>query len=228
MENVGNDLAFEAYMLPRAWMGPAAPESRPRTTELAPSYGGPKRSRTVRTLEQADPTRGGAGVSTADLGATGGGLRYHPTMGPGMRPGRPGGALTTLAALVLLAVGTGGCVSGSMADRVTPEALHAAIDTGTAPVIVDVRTRREYDAGHVPDAIHVPFYTLLVRQDDVPGPPERPVVVYCEHGPRAGVARLALRLAGFTDVRYLDGHMSGWKRRGLPQELSQELSQEFR
>jgi rhodanese-related sulfurtransferase len=124
-----------------------------------------------------------------------------------------------LAALVLLAVGAGGCASGAVTDRVTPQALLAAIDAGTAPVIVDVRTRREYEAGHVPGAIHVPFYTLLVRQDDVPGPRERPVVVYCEHGPRAGVARLALRMTGFTDVRYLDGHMAGWKQSGLREEL---------
>jgi rhodanese-related sulfurtransferase len=124
-----------------------------------------------------------------------------------------------LAALVLLAVGAGGCASGAVTDRVTPQALLAAIDAGTAPVIVDVRTRREYEAGHVPGAIHVPFYTLLVRQDDVPGPRERPVVVYCEHGPRAGVARLALRMTGFTDVRYLDGHMAGWKKSGLREEL---------
>jgi rhodanese-related sulfurtransferase len=110
-----------------------------------------------------------------------------------------------------------------MPDRVTPEALLAAIDTGVAPVIVDVRTRREYEAGHVPGAIHVPFYTLLVGQDEVPGPRDRPLVVYCAHGPRAGVARLALHLAGFTDVRYLDGHMSGWKRRGLPLELGSLL-----
>jgi len=123
-----------------------------------------------------------------------------------------------LAACSLLAVAMGGCVSASTPDRVTPEALLASLGAGTAPVIVDVRTRREYDAGHVPGAIHVPFYTLLVRQDDVPGPRERPVIVYCQHGPRAGVARLALRLAGFTDVRYLDGHMSGWQARGLPQE----------
>jgi rhodanese-related sulfurtransferase len=124
-----------------------------------------------------------------------------------------------LAALVLLAVGAGGCASGAVTDRVTPQALLATIDAGTAPVIVDVRTRREYEAGHVPGAIHVPFYTLLVRQDDVPGPRERPVVVYCEHGPRAGVARLALRMTGFTDVRYLDGHMAGWKKSGLREEL---------
>jgi len=146
-------------------------------------------------------------------------VRYDPGMGPGMGRGRAAGRVTALAALVLGAVAAGGCASGAMPDRVMPDALLTAIGTGTAPVIVDVRTRREYDAGHVPGAIHVPFYTLLVRQDDVPGPRERPVVVYCEHGPRAGVARLALRLAGFTDVRYLDGHMSGWKRRGLPQEL---------
>jgi rhodanese-related sulfurtransferase len=121
----------------------------------------------------------------------------------------------TLATLALLTVAVGGCASASASDRVTPEALLASIGAGRAPVIVDVRTRREYEAGHVPGAIHVPFYTLLVRQDDIPGPREQPVVVYCEHGPRAGVARLALRLTGFTDVRYLDGHMSGWKARGL-------------
>ena len=129
--------------------------------------------------------------------------------------------MRTLALLLLLAAGLGGCASASTPDRVMPEALLASITAGTAPVIVDVRTRREYDAGHVPGAIHVPFYTLLVRQDDIPGPRDRPVVVYCEHGPRAGVARFALRLTGFTDVRYLDGHMSGWKDRGLVQERPQ-------
>src|SRR5512144_2481005 len=58
MQDVEDDLAFETYALPRAWMGPAAPGRRPRTTEVAPSWGGPKRSRTVRTLEHAEPTRG--------------------------------------------------------------------------------------------------------------------------------------------------------------------------
>lgn len=123
--------------------------------------------------------------------------------------------MRALGAFILLAVAAGGCASATTPDRVAPEALLASIAARTAPVIVDVRTRHEYDAGHVPGAIHVPFYRLLVRQDDLPGPREQPVVVYCEHGPRAGIAGLALRLAGFTDVRYLDGHMSGWKARGL-------------
>lgn len=101
-----------------------------------------------------------------------------------------------------------------------PDGVLASISAGTAPVVVDVRTRREYDSGHVPGAIHIPFYSLLARQDEIPGSRDEPVVVYCEHGPRAGVAKLALRLAGFKDVRYLDGHMSGWKERRLPTEPS--------
>ncbi len=133
-----------------------------------------------------------------------------------MGPGRPPAAL----ALALLAVVAGGCASA--ASRVTPAALLASIDAGTPPVIVDVRTRREYDAGHVPGALHVPFYTLLVGRDRLPASPEQapalPIVVYCQHGPRAGVAWAALRLAGYTNVRYLDGHMAGWIAAGLPRE----------
>lgn len=122
------------------------------------------------------------------------------------------------ATWALLALATMGCASGANPSRVTPDALLASIRSGSAPVIVDVRTQREYDRGHVPGAIHIPFYALLAREDEIPGPRTEEVVVYCEHGPRAGVAKLALRLAGFTDVRYLDGHMSGWKARGLPTE----------
>jgi rhodanese-related sulfurtransferase len=124
------------------------------------------------------------------------------------------------AAWALSALAMTACATGAGPARVAPDALLASIEAGAAPVVVDVRTRGEYDRGHVPGAIHVPFYVLLVSQDEIPGPRDEPVVVYCEHGPRAGVAKLALRLAGFTDVRYLDGHMSGWKERHLPTQTS--------
>ena len=118
----------------------------------------------------------------------------------------------------LLALSMTACASTPTPSRVAPDALLASIRAGTPPVIVDVRTQGEYDRSHVPGAIHIPFYALLAREDEIPGPRTEEVVVYCEHGPRAGVAKLALRLAGFTDVRYLDGHMSGWKARRLPTE----------
>ena len=125
-----------------------------------------------------------------------------------------------MAGLGLLALGVTACATAGGSGRIEPRALLTQIDDGTAPVVVDVRTRREYDAGHVPGAIHVPFYSLLASQDEVAVSHERTVVVYCEHGPRAGIAKLALWLHGYRDVRYLDGHMSAWKARGLPVQTS--------
>jgi rhodanese-related sulfurtransferase len=98
--------------------------------------------------------------------------------------------------------------------------LLRAIEAGEAPVIIDVRSNREFEKGHVPGALHIPFWAMLSRASQVPTPPEEPVVIYCEHGPRAGLAKAALRAAGFREVLYLEGHMSGWKRAGLPQETA--------
>ncbi len=92
----------------------------------------------------------------------------------------------------------------------------ASIEGGTAPPIVDVRTRGEYESGHVPGAIHIPFYNLWSREDEIGAAKHDPVVVYCAHGPRAGVAKFALWTKGYNRVVYLDGHMSAWKDRGLP------------
>jgi rhodanese-related sulfurtransferase len=98
--------------------------------------------------------------------------------------------------------------------------LLRAIETGGAPAIVDVRSGREFAKGHVPGALHIPFWAMLPRSSEIPTPPDEAVVVYCEHGPRAGLAKAALRAAGFRKVLYLEGHMSGWKRAGLPQEIT--------
>ena len=47
--------------------------------------------------------------------------------------------------------------AGDGSTHMAPDELLASIDNGTAPVIVDVRTQGEYDFGHVPGAIHLPF-----------------------------------------------------------------------
>lgn len=102
----------------------------------------------------------------------------------------------------------------------TAAELNELIQSGRAPVIVDVRSSREYKAGHVPGAIHLPFWLAFARADEIDAPKDAPLVVYCAHGPRAGIGKAALLLEGFTQVRYLQGHMTGWYRAGLPIETS--------
>ena len=88
-----------------------------------------------------------------------------------------------------------------------------------SPIIIDVRSLYEYKAGHIPGAIHIPFWTALTT-DKLEGLfKTEALVVYCEHGPRAVVAKLALSLSGFENISYLAGNMTAWKKSGLPVEV---------
>jgi rhodanese-related sulfurtransferase len=104
----------------------------------------------------------------------------------------------------------------------TPQDLHERITAGNAPKILDVRSRWEYRQGHVPGAVFIPFWAiqflgpLLARR--LPARRDETVVVYCGHGPRAWMAGASLRLRGFRDIQYLDGHWAGWNREHRPVE----------
>jgi rhodanese-related sulfurtransferase len=104
------------------------------------------------------------------------------------------------------------------ANRISAEALLARIVSGTAPAIVDVRSRAEFARGHVPGARHVPFWQVSRHLEEIASSRDAEVVVYCGHGPRAIVARRALRRKGFTRIVCLDGHFSRWRSAGFREE----------
>jgi rhodanese-related sulfurtransferase len=104
------------------------------------------------------------------------------------------------------------------ADRVSADALLARIESGAAPVILDVRSRAEFVSGHVPGARHIPFWRISRRISELAVPTSAELVVYCGHGPRAAMAARALRRNGFTRITYLEGHFSNWRTRGLREE----------
>jgi rhodanese-related sulfurtransferase len=96
--------------------------------------------------------------------------------------------------------------------------LLARIDAGRAPAIIDVRSAWEYRNGHVPGAIHLPFWTIGTRIAEIPAEADDEVVVYCGHGPRAWRAGRVLSRHGFTRVTYLKGHMHAWRQANLREE----------
>ena len=102
---------------------------------------------------------------------------------------------------------------------ITPQALAAQIGSGHAPIILDVRSRAEFNQGHVPGAIHIPFWKVGIKGMDLPIAPDHPLVVYCGHGPRAWIAGAALQRQGFARVVYLAGHMAAWREAKLPEEI---------
>jgi rhodanese-related sulfurtransferase len=92
------------------------------------------------------------------------------------------------------------------------------IAAGTAPLIVDVRTGFEFKAGHIPGALHAPTWKIMLRLAKLPSDKQSLLVVHCEMGPRAVIAKGLLGKFGYQNVELLEGHMSGWRRAGLPVE----------
>ena len=72
--------------------------------------------------------------------------------------------------------------------------------------LLDVRTRREFERGSLPDAINIPVDELRERRGELP---EGPVLVFCQVGQRGHVATQILNQWG-RDVRNLDGGYATW------------------
>ena len=108
-------------------------------------------------------------------------------------------------------------ISGCTATMV-PADLLKKIQEKNSPVIIDVRSRGEYEHGHLPGAVHIPFYSVGSGLGELKLEKNRQIVLYCEHGPRAGLAGLSLYLHGYDQLFSLDGHMQGWRANGLPVE----------
>ena len=96
---------------------------------------------------------------------------------------------------------------------VTPREAQALIESRRA-VILDVRSRAEWDGGHLPGALHVNLGSLPDRLGEIPR--ERPVMAYCRSGGRSGIAQSILLRAGFEDAANIEGGWVAWRRAGLP------------
>jgi rhodanese-related sulfurtransferase len=93
--------------------------------------------------------------------------------------------------------------------------LMTRIDRGDVLHILDVRSPGEFEAGHVPGAVNIPFTQVLSRMGEVPGNTDAELILYCGHGPRAYMAAAALRQAGRGRIVYLSGHWASWQNAGL-------------
>jgi hydroxyacylglutathione hydrolase len=106
--------------------------------------------------------------------------------------------------------------SGSVAADAAAELVRG----GAA--VLDVRSRAEWEAGHVPGAEHVPLGSLPGQLDRLPA--GRPLVVHCQGGGRSAIAASLLAAAGVTEVVNMSGGFTEWSAAGLPVERGADRS----
>ncbi|WP_285496095.1 rhodanese-like domain-containing protein [Actinomadura sp. NBRC 104425] len=91
-----------------------------------------------------------------------------------------------------------------------------AVDAADVPqdaYLLDVREQDEWDAGHAPQAVHIPMGELSDRAAEVPR--DRDVYVICRSGMRSAQVTIALNNAGWL-AKNVDGGMKRWAEVGRP------------
>jgi rhodanese-related sulfurtransferase len=126
---------------------------------------------------------------------------------------RPSQSIISILA-VMIVICAVGC-----ATNITREALLKQLQSDAPPLVADVRSQSEYDRDHVPGAVHIPFYSIGSGLKELGYPKTDPVVLYCEHGPRSGIAGISLYLSGYEKVYSLEGSMKGWRKNEFPIEV---------
>ena len=85
-------------------------------------------------------------------------------------------------------------------------------------LVIDVRDAKEFAAGHLPRARHIPLPELESRLGEIGKFKDKPVLVTDKSGARAGSAARFLRRSGFANVFQLKGGVAAWQQASLPVE----------
>ncbi|HSG89835.1 MAG TPA: rhodanese-like domain-containing protein [Pseudomonadales bacterium] len=98
---------------------------------------------------------------------------------------------------------------------ISPQQLVHMVNRENA-VVLDVRDRKEFQAGHIVDSVNIPFSALGDRLSELERYRQQPIVVACKMGQHSGAAGMQLRKAGFENVQRLAGGIAEWRNASLP------------
>ena len=83
-------------------------------------------------------------------------------------------------------------------------------------LVLDVREDKEFAAGHIPKAKHIPLGQLAGRIQELDKFKGKPILVTCRSGQRSASAGRMLKKAGFEAVYNQAGGIIAWERANLP------------
>ncbi len=91
---------------------------------------------------------------------------------------------------------------------ISPETLEKMLKNSENFEILDVRSKGEWDSGHIENSLHIPAPEIRNKYNEVAK--DKPVVLVCGLGPRAAMAASILEQQGFDNLEILSGGMTGW------------------
>lgn len=106
----------------------------------------------------------------------------------------------------------------AVTNRITAAALAEQLAGEDAPLVVDVRTEKEWQDSHIAGSVSLPLNQLAERSGELPK--DRALVLHCRSGYRSSLAASMLQREGFTKVLDLVGGFDAWQATQLPAEAA--------
>jgi phage shock protein E len=104
-------------------------------------------------------------------------------------------------------------------QNVKAEEFDAKRKTDTnSTVVLDVRTKEEYRAGHIPGSVLIDFTSEDFEQQVAKLDKDKTYLVHCASGGRSARACKVMERAGFQKLYNLEGGMGAWEKAGKPVE----------
>ena len=92
-----------------------------------------------------------------------------------------------------------------MYEQITPDEAKKIMDTEKDYIILDVREQDEFDEGHIPGAILIPYTEIENKAEEVLPDKDKLILVYCRSGRRSKIAAESLARHGYTNIKEFGG-----------------------
>ena len=92
-----------------------------------------------------------------------------------------------------------------MFKQITPEEAKKIMNSGEEHIILDTREQSEFDEGHIPGAILIPYTEIETKAEQMLPDKNAQILVYCRSGRRSKIASESLTNLGYTNVKEFGG-----------------------
>ncbi len=93
----------------------------------------------------------------------------------------------------------------TMYQQITAEEAKKIMDSGEEHIILDTREQDEFDEGHIPGAILIPYTEIENKAEEMLPDKDKLILVYCRSGRRSKIAAESLAKLGYTNVKEFGG-----------------------
>ena len=93
----------------------------------------------------------------------------------------------------------------AMYEQITAEEAKKIMDSDEEHIILDTREQDEFDEGHIPGAILIPYTEIENKAIEIIPDKDELILVYCRSGRRSKIAAESLYKLGYTNVKEFGG-----------------------